>query len=194
MAKPAPRNPGGILALLRRLIADRSGVGAVEFAIIAPILLVLYIGAVEITIGLSASKRATRSVATIADLVTQQSSVNKALLATMPNVAESIFAPYNADKINLKISGISIDSAGVAKIVWSWQRDGTRPYVVNSVATIPSDLRKPSTFVVHAEISVPHQLMMFMATTLSYQMNSITIKRDFYYRQRVGTAVDCLDC
>lgn len=184
----------GLVSTARRLFRDRSGVGAVEFAIIAPILLVLYIGAVEITIGLSASKRATRSVATIADLVTQQSSVNKTLLATMPNVAESIFAPYSAAKVNLKISGITIDAAGVARITWSWQRDGTRPYVVNSIVTIPDDLRKPSTFVVHAELSVPHQLMMFMATTLSYQVNSITINRDFYYRQRVGSAVDCADC
>ena len=50
-------------AVIRRFAVDRQGVGAIEFAIVFPILVMLYVGAFEITVGLSVSSRATRSAA-----------------------------------------------------------------------------------------------------------------------------------
>ena len=85
---------------------DRRGAGAVEFALIAPLLLMIYITVFELTIGLSVSKRMARASGAIADLVTQQPSVTKSSLAAMINVAESIFVPYGASDISLDITGI----------------------------------------------------------------------------------------
>ncbi|MFC0481443.1 TadE/TadG family type IV pilus assembly protein [Gellertiella hungarica] len=182
-------------ARVGRLRRDRSGAGAVEFAILAPILLMLYISAFEITVGMSVAKRASRAAGTIADLVTQQSNPwTKATLSTMVGVAQSVFAPYNPANLKLKISGINIDSTGVARITWSWQQDNTRPYTLNAVVTIPTDLRNPNSFLVHAELQLDHQLGMFLANTMSYSTRTVTIKRDFYFRQRVGDAVTCGDC
>lgn len=59
----------GVLIELKRLIADRSGVGAVEFALIAPLLLALYITSFELTIGFSVASRVTRSASSIAALL-----------------------------------------------------------------------------------------------------------------------------
>ena len=69
----ALRNPFTRLVLTaRRLARERKGAGAIEFAILFPVLIMLYIGAFEITIGLSVSKRVTRAAGTIADIVTQR--------------------------------------------------------------------------------------------------------------------------
>lgn len=189
---------GGILMPLarvfRRLRGDRSGAGAVEFAILAPILLMLYISAFEITVGMSIAKRTSRAAGTIADLVTQQPAMTKASLSTMVGVAQSIYAPYTPQNMKLKISAIKVDATKVARIYWSWQENNTRPYVPNAVVTLPADLNNANSFLIHAELQLDHQLGMFLSNTMSYDTRTVTIKRDFYFRQRVGEEVPCNEC
>lgn len=187
------------LRKLRRLGArfarDREGVGAIEFAILFPILVVLYVGAFEITIGLSLSKRAARSAASVADVITQQQSVTKSWLADMPSVASAIFAPYPTTGMTLKITGITIDSSANPKVKWSWAQDNSAPYAANSAVTVPTDLKKASSFLVRAEITVPYQLFLFaFAPNLVSKQSTLTISRTYYYRQRQGDDVACSDC
>lgn len=178
---------------MKRLKGDRQGVGAVEFAIIFPILLSLYITAFELTIGFSVYKRATRAAGTIADLVSQPQTVNKTYLATMKDVASAIFVPYQTTGMTLKISGIQVDANKVARIAWSWDEGGKQPYVAGAVINIPDNLRQPNAFLVHSELTIPHTLLMFMST-LSSSIRPITISRDYYFAKREADPITCGDC
>lgn len=196
MEKKARRAFSRLLVIerLQRLGRDIRGVGGVEFALIAPLLLSLYITSFELTIGLSVSKRVTRTASTIADLVTQQSSVTKDFLATMKNVTNGIFAPYQPQNLAMKITGIALDSSGNPTVAWSWDQSGARPYSNGSAVNVPTDMRAPSTFLVRAEVSVTHQLLMFMPGIMPSSLQTITLRREFYYRQRVGTNITCDGC
>lgn len=180
--------------ILRRFARDERGVGAIEFAILFPVLLMLYLGAFELTVGLNASKRVSRSAGSIADIVSQQTSVTKSILAAMPSVAGAIFAPYSTAGLTLKISGIAIDASGNATVAWSWAQDGTRPYAAGSTVTVPANMNQASTFLVRSELALPYQLMSFGANFLPSGTNQITISRQYYYRQRVGNSISCSDC
>ena len=184
----------GLMARLGGLLRDRRGSGAVEFAIITPILLMLYITCFELTIGFSFAKRTTRAAGSVADIITQQTSVTKAKLATMLDVASAIFAPYSTTGIKIKITGITIDAAKKATVTWSWAQDGTKPYVAGTVVTVPKDMNGADTFLVHTELSVPHELLMFMPSIGPSQTKTITIAREYYYRNRLGTTVSCAEC
>lgn len=177
----------------KRLRQDRQGVGAVEFAIIFPVLLALYITAFELTIGFSVYKRATHAAGTIADLVSQQVSVNKAYLKTMPDVASAIFVPYATTGLDLKISGIQVDANRVARINWSWSQSNQRPYPANSVVNLPDNLRQPNAFLVHAELTIPHTLLMFLSNAAP-SIRQITIGRDYYFAKREQDPITCTDC
>jgi Flp pilus assembly protein TadG len=192
----SPAGSGGMVkALLKRFCRDRRGVGAVEFAIIVPLLLMIYISSVELTIGYGVAKRATRAAGTIADNVAQQSKINKAYLKTMNDAAAAIFAPSSTSDLKLKLSGIGIDAAGKATILWSWSQDNTRPYAVGSLAAVPTELKKPDSTLVHAEVTVPHELLMFMPGLVPSQIRTISIGREYYLRQRpLGDSVVCSDC
>ncbi|MBB3645164.1 Flp pilus assembly protein TadG [Rhizobium sp. BK619] len=189
-------NPFTRLVLtVRRLAQDRKGAGAIEFAILFPVLIMLYIGAFEITIGLSVSKRATRAAGTVADVVTQQQSVTKSALAQMPSVANSIFVPYNATSLTLKITGITIDASANAKVLWSWAQDGTVPYAKNSaVSNVPSDMKTANSFLVRTELSIPYTMFLFAPNFMPDGMRTITISRSYFYRQRQGDSIPCSDC
>ncbi len=182
-------------SLLKRLLKDRSGVGAVEFAMLVPILVMLYLCAFEVTIGLSVAKRATRATGTIADLVTQNKKVSTAFLNTMPDVVGAIFPPYPVNGLALKISGVALDASAQATVAWSWQPGGTAPYAVGSSVSVPEELQEADSFLVHIEMSVNHDLMLFMAKTFSWTpMNSLTISRETFFRQRYGNSIACTDC
>lgn len=192
--KDKARQPGrGLMSRIKRLWSDRSGVGAVEFALIAPLLLMIYITVFELTIGLSISKRVTRASGTIADLVTQEESITKASLGTMVNVAQSIFVPYGVPTTHIKVTGIQVEGTA-PKVRWSWAESGTPPHAAGSTIDIPANMKVANAFIVHAEVSVPHQLLMFMPGLIPSEMRNITISRDYYYRARSGEEIKCGDC
>ncbi|WP_244475451.1 TadE/TadG family type IV pilus assembly protein [Rhizobium sp. Leaf311] len=178
---------------LNRLKGDRQGLGAVEFAIIFPILLSLYITAFELTIGFSVYKRATRAAGAIADLVSQPQTVNKAYLATMTDVASAVFAPYQTTGMTLKISGIQIDANKVARIAWSWEQSGKPAYNEGTIVSIPNNFKQANGFIIHSELTIPHSLLMFMSS-LSSTITPITISRDYYFAKREADPITCGDC
>jgi len=184
----------GFLTRLRRLVADRRGVGGIEFALIAPLLISLYITSFEITIGLSVSKRVTRSAGAIADLVTQQTSVDQAFLATTKDMTDSLFFPYTANELSIKITGVTLDAGGNPTVAWSWNGTPSPPYPVGSPVDVPAEMRTPSSFLVRSEVSVSHELLMFMPGALPPSLQNITIARQFFYRQRFGSEIACSNC
>lgn len=184
-----------VVRLGLRLVRDEGGVGAIEFAILVPVLLLLYLGALQTTVALSIAQRTSRAAGTVADIVTQQSTVSKSILSTMPSVANAIFVPYTIAGMTLKITGIQIDASSKATVLWSWEQDGTTAYAVSSTVTgVPTALNKPNSFLVRTELAVPYTLISFGPNFLPAGMNSITMQRQYFYRQRTGTSIKCDDC
>jgi Flp pilus assembly protein TadG len=188
------RLPGAFSGAISRLRKSTEGVGAVEFALIVPILLIIYLMSFEITVAISVVRKVTRSASDIADLTTQKSPIDKSYLATMPYVANAILAPYSSTGLTVKISGITVDSLSVAKIAWSWQTGGTKPYTAGTSVTIPTDLAIPNSFLVHSELSLPYSLLFYLPGLSGTQTKSLTIRKEFFYRQRTGSSITCTDC
>lgn len=188
----------GTLATLNRTVrtfrGDRSGVGAVEFALIAPVLIILYIGSLEVSVAMSVNKKLARAASTVADLVTQDDNVDKTLLKSMVNVAESVMMPFRTDGMKVKITGIAINGSGVAKATWSWQEDDTRPYSVGSIQTLPSDLAIPDTFLVRTEIQFDHEMLLIMPDLQAIDLRTLNMKKTYHLRQRIGDSVTCSNC
>lgn len=194
---------GGIFLKFRAYLRNRDGVGGVEFAIIAPILLAAYLTCFELTIGFSFAKRATRAAGTVGDLVAQQSNnVTKAFLSTMTNAAKSVFAPYDVDglttkannPLNIKITGVKIDDTGTAKVLWSWQRTGNTPYSVGTTVNVPTEMKVKNSFLIRTELAASYPLMLFLPTNMSSESRSITMNREIFYQQRTGDEIKCTDC
>src|SRR5690606_27080180 len=102
--------------------------------------------------------------------VTQQTSVNKAYLKTMINAADGIFEPYGITGLSVKITGISIDASSKPTVAWSWAQDDTRPYAIGATVSIPSALVVANSFIVRSELTIPHELLMFMPSVMPPQI------------------------
>ncbi|MBU4531646.1 MAG: pilus assembly protein [Hoeflea sp.] len=184
----------GLKRTARKLRGDRAGVGAVEFALIAPVLIILYMGSLEISVAMSVNKKLARASSTVADLVTQLDKVDKATLQSMLNVAQSVMTPFRSDGIKVKITGISINGAGVGKATWSWQEDNTAAYTAGSTQSLPKELAIPNTFLVRTEVEFDHKLLMVMPGVENLDIRTLHMKKTYHLRQRVGENVACGDC
>ncbi len=184
-----------LAARLRRLARDRRGTSGIEFALIAPILLMIYLGAFELSVGFNMSQKVSQATGTVADILSQKTEVTPSELDGMKNVALSIMAPFSVSKYTLKVSGIRVTAPGVGVVAWSRDEKGGTPYAVNATVSVPSDLTVLNTFVVRSEFSVPYELMLF--TPPGMKENSLEVMNlaeNYYYRQRVGLGISCALC
>ncbi|TCP89689.1 Flp pilus assembly protein TadG [Rhizobium sp. PP-CC-2G-626] len=189
----SPRSP--LVLLFRHLARDRQGTSGIEFALIAPILLMIYLGAFELSVGFNMSQKVSQATGTVADILSQKTEVTPTELDGMKNVALSIMAPFSISKYTLKVSGIRVTAPGVGVVAWSRDERGGTPYAVNATVSVPSDLTVLNTFVVRSEFTVPYELMLF--TPPGIKDNSLSImnlSENYYYRQRVGLGISCSLC
>ena len=131
----------------RSFANDRQGVSAVEFALIAPVMILLYVGIVDVTRGVIASRKLNLLCRTISDLVSQQPtslSVPISKLSTILGSATSIMQPYSTTSLKLTVSGVSIQAKAGSKpatccdvvVNWSFTQSGSNSYLRTCKATL----------------------------------------------------------
>jgi Flp pilus assembly protein TadG len=132
--------PTGLIRTLRRFLRQRRGVSAVEFAILLPVMLTVYLGGTELTQGITIKRKTTIATRTIGDLVAQDTSITDAEMTAIFDATASILAPYPTGSLTMIVSSVKIDNAGTATIGWSSGYNGATPYTVNSPVTLPPGL------------------------------------------------------
>ena len=122
-----------------RFARDRRGVSAVEFALVAPLLIALYLGCVEISDGVSADRKVTLTAAALANLSAQVTTITTADMTNILDASSAIIAPYSTSNLAITVSCLSIDKDKNATVKWSATRNGTArakgsPYTFDSTA------------------------------------------------------------
>jgi Flp pilus assembly protein TadG len=108
------------LAFLREFVQkarqDQRGIAAIEFALILPFMLTLYLGIVELSKGYMASQRMTLVARTLADLTAQQqqlqtgstTNVTDSIMSNIFAASSAIMAPYDSSKLTMTVSQIKL--------------------------------------------------------------------------------------
>ncbi len=175
----------GIFARLRR---DRRGVSAVEFAMLAPLMIAFYFGLAEFCQGYMAQKRMGHAAAMVADLVAQTDVVEKAEVDDIFGIGELIMKPFSAAPLTMRISSVTRNSSGVARVNWS-RGDGISGRSVGSTVTVPAGLIENGESVVMSEATYDYD------SPVDYLMPTVTrFSHTYYSRPRRVDAVGCSDC
>lgn len=83
-----------MLNRLRKLWRDKSGVAAIEFALLLPILMVLLIGSVEVTFKIWSTQKAEKLAVTLSDVVAQSTAVTSSDLTKLTGAVNKIMDPF----------------------------------------------------------------------------------------------------
>src|SRR5437764_12163612 len=93
-----------------RFTGDIRGVSVVEFAMLLPLMITLYLGSVEISQGVGVDRKVTLTARTVGDLASQVSSINNADMTNLLNAATSVIAPYDTTKLKVTVPAVTIDA------------------------------------------------------------------------------------
>src|SRR3954466_4564161 len=94
---------------VRRFVRDRKGVSAVEFALLLPLMLTLYIGGAEVSQAVSVSRKATLVARTVADLSSQTSGITAAKMTNILDASAAVVSPFDASRLTVTVSQVKID-------------------------------------------------------------------------------------
>jgi Flp pilus assembly protein TadG len=109
-----------LIQKLRRFARANKGVAALEFAIIAPLLMVpLLLGSVDLIDVMGANKRAQNAAASLADVVARDTEVTNAEMAGIWRALDILMYPNDPGTMEIRVTSISIENASTARVVWS---------------------------------------------------------------------------
>jgi Flp pilus assembly protein TadG len=123
---------------VRRLLRDKRGVSAVEFAMLLPLMITLYLGGVEVSQAVAVDRKATLIARSVADLIAQSTTVTNADMSNILAATAAIIVPYSDAKLKITVSSVAIDNNGLAKIAWSDTKNGTARAVGTTVSLPPA--------------------------------------------------------
>lgn len=150
--------------LVLRFGKDKRGVAAVEFVFIAPLMLTLLFGMIDVSSGVAIDRKVTVTARTLSDLVSQGTKVSSTDISNFFKMGSAIMTPYAVTPATMtqRISAVSIDASKKAKVVWSYSGavSGASSVTVTTgyakdtvITTIPVDLLVANTQLIWSEVT-----------------------------------------
>jgi Flp pilus assembly protein TadG len=136
-----------MLNWLRKFWRNESGVSAIEFALLAPILVILFIGCTEVTFKIWSTQKAEKLSVTLADVVAQSQTVTISDLTKLTGAVNKIMDPFPFGTNGMVIISSVYRAAGQTAVKVNWQYKTTGSITATSKigttgndATLPTDL------------------------------------------------------
>lgn len=162
---------------------NQKGVSAIEFALIAPLMVLIYCGTIELNLMMRADRRVTSTAASLGDLTARLEVVTDGDMQELFNAAAVTMQPYPANMARLRLTSVIDNGDGQTRVGWS---DGFNitPYAPNALITVPAGLVPSPGSVIVAEVEFDYE------STLGVIIDgSQTLKDAFYLRPRSGNTI-----
>jgi hypothetical protein len=165
--------PATLLARIKRFPGAREGVAAVEFALILPFMLLLYIGSIELSDVIAVDRRVTIIAGTVGDLVARKDgSLQEAELTDFFRAAEAIIRPYDDTDLRQVVSCVYVDADGETSVVWSRGFNEGVPHEEEEAIDLPAEITNISLdgYVIVSETRYAYQPLLGIVFTEEFNL------------------------
>jgi Flp pilus assembly protein TadG len=114
---------------------NESGLAATEFAMLLPVLVLLFFGLVEASTAMTVNRKVAISANTLADLTAQSEFLIDDDMDDLFDGVKSIVEPNDSSGMSLRLVSVVRDSEGDPIVHWSRASDGTTPYTAGDYYT-----------------------------------------------------------
>jgi Flp pilus assembly protein TadG len=154
--------------LLARWKGDATGMAAVEFAFIVPIMGVMFIGAVELSQAIIVDRRVTQIASTTADLVAQEpDTISQTKIADIMKAGSFIMAPYTQNPLQIVVRELQSSTTSATSVKQSWlcTFNGTGSTLTcacsNLTAAVPANLVGTNDAVIVSQVTYAYKPLVF---------------------------------
>lgn len=180
-------------AMLRQLLAfgsKKDGVVSIEAALLFPFMILLLLGMIDVTVMLSAQRKATVATSAVVDLTTQSSAaVDKAQLDQFIAAVDAILKPYNAQDVKIELFNYRPSGSNV-QLEWQHARGSCGGMPSNFSATELKKLTAEGNDILVGRVCLNFKPI------VGYVLGTAAIKVEdaVAQRPRQGRALDCTNC
>jgi Flp pilus assembly protein TadG len=139
---------------LHQFLRDCRAVSAIEFALLLPLMLSIYIGGNDLAFGLSAQFKATLAARTVADLASQYVVIDNPTMTGILGAASTVMAPL-PNNVVVIVSEVTTDANGNGTITWSAAQNA-QPYAAGTAVNLPAQLHIPNVAIILGEVTYPY--------------------------------------
>ena len=166
---------------IRRFLRDRGGLAAVEFAFVAPILILAYFGVAELCGAMLAQRKTSHVASAIGDLTAQYSSPQVADINNFFAAGQTIMSPSDTTTLKMRISEVTENAAGTAaQTVWSCPSSNWTKIPNGTTETLKPNLISAGQSVIMAEAQYTY------TSPVTYILPSVfNYSYTFYLRPRI---------
>jgi Flp pilus assembly protein TadG len=138
----------GRLSFAHRFRRAESGAAMVEFAMIIPVLIVLYLGGYQASQAVAVYRKTADTTVELGNVATQYTTMSDTDVSTVMNAASQVMYPYDTSTLAIVLSEIVTDAKGKATVSWSKANSNGTGLAQGSVVQLPAGMAQPNTYYV----------------------------------------------
>ncbi len=186
--------------LIRRFRRNEGGAAAVEFALILPFLLLLYMGSIEASALFTVDRRVEVIASTNADLLARWNpnlgAIPSSTVRDYFRAAEGIITPYTTTGLKQVVSFLNVAADGTARVAWSCGWNGGARLPNNQSYTLNPQMKRLVTGANASGQNGRSGWLIASTTEYSYKPllgmvfpNALTLKSEALFLPRFGQAL-----
>lgn len=173
----------------RRLWSNRKGVASIEFAMIAPVMVMMFMGIVEFSQAITVDRRVNQVASSTADLIARTDSTTTTELDSIMDVVEVLMRPYVKDHMDLTVANVIASSSDATNTVVCWSynhQGGVNNYTNGQSYTLPTGVVEAGESVLVVEVSYAYTPLIFKY----FISGTIDFTDKFYLKPRLSSSIE----
>lgn len=161
--------------LATKFRSSACGLAMIEFALILPLLLLLFGGVIEMTRYVLAHQKVDKAANSLADFLGQQNAPGDFPLATLDAAFDKLINPFDSGSAGYIVTGVTLNNQAVPTITWQHSRGAVQPSKVGSgtgqTADISDIILRGNEQLVVAEVFYSHATILDNIGAISQSLN-----------------------
>ena len=182
----------GLRGMLERFGRAEGGVAAVEFALILPVMLLVYIGSVEASALISMDRKVQTISGAVGDLVARSDKeITATTLQDYVRVAGGIMTPHPTGQLQQIVTQVQVLADGTTSVVWSRGFENladmsSLAHTPGASYSLPDEIIDIATdqYVIVAETRYPYQPLFGIVFD-----QAVSLYRENFYLPRFGGSI-----
>lgn len=172
--------------LRRRFLASTRGVAAIEFAIILPVLVILFLASIDAGRAIAIYMKVRTATYTLDAITNQYTTIQSTDMSSILGATSVVLAPYSSSPVVVVISQIKVTSSSQATVNWSATLNGTA-LTQNASFSVPTNFASCNSYpcyLIYGQVSYTYTPLFTYFTR-----SAITLSDNLYVTPRSSECV-----